>query len=63
MKIIDREFKNFKKEAEVEIELLGAMGYDIEDVYAITQHMLKIVESSVIKYREKQDRIKLMLNK
>lgn len=63
MKIIDRDFKNFKKEAEVEIELLSAMGYDAEDVFQISQHMIKHIEPIVMKLREKQDRIKLMLNK
>lgn len=57
MKIIDREFKNYKKEAEVEIDLLVAMGYDVEEIYQISQYMVKLIEPSVARVREKRDRI------
>lgn len=57
MQTINREWKNFKKEAEVELELLSAMGYDVEDVYLITQNMLKIIEPNVMRVREKKERL------
>lgn len=57
MKVIDREFKNHKKEAEVEIELLVAMGYNVEDIFKISSYMVKLIEPCVLREKEKQERI------
>lgn len=57
MKIIDREFKNYKKEAEVEIDLLIAMGYDSEEIFRISQYMINLIEPSALKAKARREKL------
>lgn len=58
MRVIDREFKNYKKEAQIQAEIFSIDGYTAEEVYEIAQHMVKHIEPIVIKIRERRDRMK-----
>jgi len=59
VKVIDRKFKDYKSEARVEIDLLIAMGYNVEDILQISKHMVNIIEPCALKVAEKRARITL----
>lgn len=57
MKVINREFKNYKKEAEIQNEIFFIDGYSVEEIHQIAQYMVKLIEPAVNKVRERRERL------
>jgi len=57
VKVINREFKNYKKEAEIQNEIFFIDGYSVEEIHQIAQYMVKLIEPAVNKVRERRERL------
>jgi len=57
MKVIERKYKDYLDEAKVQNEIFIIDGYDVEEVYQIAQHMVRLIEPAALRQKAKREKL------